>query len=376
VFEVEPSSKVLIGRKSHRAGTEQLEAFVVDQVKSELYARFPAEYKVRIDRPIRKIVLPFGKIRYSLRAIPMSFLSGSLNVYIDVFVNEDKKKKILMTLTSPNCLVAETLPVEVEEKVKSLDEIKDAMRDIDGVFHMASLSLPYCQEYPRSALNVNVIGTFNLLEACIKNNVKKIIFASSSSVYGNAVYSPMDEKHPFEYRDFYAASKLAGEALFRTFYFKYNLAYISLRFMNIYGPRLDYSGAYVAVIMKIIDRLEQDIAPIIYGDGSQSFDFVFVEDACRSLILAMISSRTCNTYNISSGKQISILDLCKRIQKIMNNNIPIEFKSKDDKYLVTNSRIGSTKKAKDDLGFEVDVLLENGLKQVIDWKLSQSAQLK
>jgi len=154
------------------------------------------------------------------------------------------------------------------------------------------------------------------------------------------------------------------------------LAYISLRFMNIYGPRLDYSGAYVAVIMKIIDRLEQDLAPIIYGDGSQSFDFVFVEDACRSLILAMISSLTCNTYNISSGKQISILDLCKRIQKFMNKNLPIEFINKDeDKHLVTN-RIGSTDKAKKELGFEVGTSLKYGLKQVIDWKLNQSAQLK
>ena len=256
------------------------------------------------------------------------------------------------------------------------DDVNRATRNIDGVFHLASLSLPYCQKYPRSALDVNIVGTFNLLDACIKNNVKRIVFTSSSSVYGNAVYSPMDEKHPLEYRDFYAATKLAGEALFRTFYFKYNLAYISLRFMNIYGPRLDYSGAYVAVIMKIIDRLEQDLAPIIYGDGSQSFDFVFVEDACRSLILAMISSLTCNTYNISSGKQISILDLCKRIQRIMNKNIPIKFINKDKgQHLVTN-RIGSTKKAKDDLGFDVDILLESGLKQVIDWKLSQSAQLK
>ena len=172
-----------------------------------------------------------------------------------------------------------------------------------------------------------------------------------------------------EYRDIYAATKLAGEALFRSFYFKYNLAYISLRFMNIYGPRLDYNGAYIAVIMKIIARLEQDLNPIIYGDGGQSFDFVFVEDACRSLILGMISSLTCNTYNISSGKQISILDLCKKIQKIMNKNLPIEFINKDeDKHLVTN-RIGSIEKAKSDLGFEAIISLEEGLRQIIDWKL-------
>ena len=248
-------------------------------------------------------------------------------------------------------------------------EVDKATRNIDGIFHLASLSLPYCQKYPRSALDVNIVGTFNLLDACIKNNVKRIVFTSSSSIYGNAVYSPMDEKHPLEYRDIYAATKIAGEALFRSFYFKYNLAYISLRFMNIYGPRLDYNGAYVAVIMKIIARLEQDLNPIIYGDGSQSFDFVFVEDACRSLILGMISSLTCNSYNISSGKQISILDLCKKIQKIMNKNLPIEFINKDeDKHLVTN-RIGSIEKAKSDLGFEAIISLEEGLRKIIDWKL-------
>ena len=260
---------------------------------------------------------------------------------------------------------------QVKGDITSIDEVNAVTKEVDGVFHLASLSLPYCQEYPRSALNVNIIGTFNLLDACIRNNVRRIVFTSSSSVYGNAVYSPMDEKHPFEYRDIYAATKLAGETLFRAFYYKYGLEYVALRFMNIYGPRLDYSGAYVAIIMKIIDSLENNLSPIIYGDGSQAFDFVFVKDACRSLILAMNSSLTCNAYNISSGKQISILDLCKSIQKIMNKNIPIELLSKDaDKYLVSN-RIGSTEKAKSELGFEVSVSLENGLEQVIDWKLNQ-----
>ena len=260
-----------------------------------------------------------------------------------------------------------------EEKgdLTDLGDVNRATRNIDGVFHLASLSLPYCQKYPRSALDVNIVGTFNLLDACEKNNVKKIVFTSSSSVYGNAVYSPMDENHPFEYRDIYAATKLAGETFFRAFYFKYGLEYVALRFMNIYGPRLDYSGAYVAIIMKIIDRLEKDLPPIIYGDGSQAFDFVFVKDVCRSLVLAMTSSLTCDAYNISSGQQISILELCRRIQKIMNNNIPIEFINKDEeKYLVTN-RIGSIEKAKTELGFEADTSLEEGLMQVIEWKLNQ-----
>jgi len=261
-----------------------------------------------------------------------------------------------------------------EEKadLTNVDQVNKATLDVDGVFHLASMCLSHCQKYPRSAVNVNIMGTFNLLDACVKNNVERIVFASSSSIYGNADYSPMDEKHPFNYRDFYAATKLTGEALLRTFNFEYGLEYAALRFMNIYGPRQDYLGAYVAIIMKIIDRIQQNLAPIIYGDGSQSFDFVFVSDACLSLFLAMTSSIKCNSYNISSGKQISILNLCKKIQKRMNSNHIIEFINKEEeKHLITN-RIGSTEKAKDELRFEVEVSLENGLKQVIDWKLTQS----
>jgi len=260
--------------------------------------------------------------------------------------------------------------------ITSIDEVISATNNIDAVFHLASLSLPHCQKYPRSALNVNVNGTFNLLESCIKNNIKRIVYASSSSVYGNAKYTPMDENHPFNFRDIYAATKLAGESFLQAFHYKYGLDYAALRFMNIYGPRLDYSGAYVAIIMKIIDRLENNLPPKIFGDGSQSFDFVFVKDACRSLLMAMESSKSCETYNISSGKKISILDVCNKIQKLMKKNIPIDFiKTNSDKTLVTN-RIGSTEKAKNELGFETIISLENGLKQVIDWKLNHTLSNK
>ena len=261
---------------------------------------------------------------------------------------------------------------KTKSDITCLKTVEKAVKDVDCVFHLASLSLPYCQENPRFAIDVNVMGTYNLLEACAMNNVKRVIFASSSSVYGNAVYSPMDENHPLQFRDIYAATKLSGETLFRAFYFKYGIEYVALRFMNIYGPRLDYEGAYVAIIMKLIDRLTNGLAPIIYGDGSQAFDFVFVEDACRSLILAMESALKCNTYNISSGNQISILKLCKTIQKIMDINIPIEFEIREsDGYLVSN-RIGSTDKAKNELGFSVKVPLSDGLRKVIDWRNQHS----
>ena len=260
---------------------------------------------------------------------------------------------------------------DVKGDITHLDEVYKATQNVDGVFHLASLCLERCQEYPRSALDVNIVGTFNLLEACVKNSVKRVVFASSSSIYGNAVYSPMDEEHPLENRNFYGATKIAGEALLRAFYFKYGLEYVNLRFMNVYGPRQDYLGAYLAVIMKTIDCYQQNLPPIVYGDGSQAFDFIFVEDACRSCILAMKSSLCDESYNISTGNQVSILNLCKEIGKIMKKDSGIEFKEAKSNILVTN-RIGSTAKAKNDLGFEAEVSLENGLRQVINWKISES----
>ena len=259
---------------------------------------------------------------------------------------------------------------EVKGDLTNLNELNRATLGMDGVFHLASLCLSHCQEFPRSGLDVNVTGTFNILEACVKNKVKRIMFASSSSIYGNAVYSPMDEDHPHGNRNFYGATKIAGEALIRAFHFKYDLEYLAYRFMNVYGPRQDYLGVYIAVIIKIIDRLHQNLSPIIFGDGSQGFDFVFVKDVCRSLVLGMESSLSDESYNISSGKQTTVLELCKTIMKLMNKEIPIEFKEVNDNTLVKN-RIGSTEKAKKELEFEVDTSLEEGLMQVIEWKLSQ-----
>ena len=157
----------------------------------------------------------------------------------------------------------------------------------------------------------------------------------------------------------------------RAFHFKYDLNYLAYRFMNVYGPRQDYLGIYTAIIIKIIDRLHLNQSPIIFGDGSQGFDFVFVKDVCRSLVLGMESSLSDESYNISSGKQITVLKLCKTIIKLMGKkDIPIEFKEVNDNTLV-NNRIGSTEKAKKELGFEVSTSLEEGLMKVIDWKLKQ-----
>ena len=171
-----------------------------------------------------------------------------------------------------------------------------ALKGADGVFHFAALWLLQCHDYPRAAFDVNVRGTFNVMEACVAGGVKRLVYSSSASVYGDAVEEPMTEDHPFNNKNFYGATKICGEAMLRAFHHRYGLNYVGLRYMNVYGPRQDYRGAYIAVIMKMLDAIDRGEGPTIYGDGSEAFDFVAVEDCaqgkplrdegqCRQLIL-------------------------------------------------------------------------------------------
>jgi len=278
---------------------------------------------------------------------------------IDNFVR-GTRDNVKDALNDPRCKL-------IEGDIRNTEHVFGATENIDGVFHAASLCLGYCQDNPREGYDVNVTGTLNVLEACAKNKVGKLIFSSSSSVYGNAIYSPMDESHPFENKNIYGATKICGEALCRAYGNKYKLPYLSLRYMNVYGPKQDYLGTYVAVIMKVIDRLNQSLSPIIHGDGSQSFDFIYVKDICSANCLAMESELTDDYFNISSGKQTSVLDLCRKIIKLMNKNSDIKFIKSDTAILVTN-RIGSTEKAADKLGFTAKTSLDQGLLETIKWK--------
>ena len=139
--------------------------------------------------------------------------------------------------------------------INQIDILEKSMQNIDGVFHFAALWLLHCWDYPRSAFKTNIEGTFNVLEACIKSKIKKLIYSSSASVYGDAVEDPMTENHPFNNTNFYGASKIAGEQMAKAYHHRFGLNYLGLRYMNVYGPRQDYKGAYIAVIMKILDNL-------------------------------------------------------------------------------------------------------------------------
>ena len=246
------------------------------------------------------------------------------------------------------------------------DILDAAMQGADYVIHLAALWLLQCHEYPRAAFDVNVAGTFNVLEACVKNKVKKLVYSSSASVYGDAVELPMTEDHVYNNRTFYGATKIAGEHMCRAFYERYGLDYAGLRYMNVYGPRQDYQGTYVAVMMKILDRIDAGKQPIVYGDGSQSYDFVYVEDVARSNLLALQSAATDKCYNVGTGTQTSIKQLCELLLELTDSDLGIHFEPAGQTF-VTN-RVGCPKAAAADLGFTGDADLREGMRKLIEWR--------
>lgn len=247
------------------------------------------------------------------------------------------------------------------------DILNTALKGADGVFHFAALWLLQCHEYPRSAFDVNIRGTFNVLEACVANGVKRLILSSSASVYGDAVEEPMTEDHPFNNKNFYGATKIAGEAMARAFHHRYGLNYVGLRYMNVYGPRQDYRGAYIAVIMKMLDAIDRGEGPTILGDGSEAFDFVAVEDCARANLCAMKANVVDRFYNVGTGTRTSLKELAERLCYLTGSNKPIQYAPRSQATLVRN-RIGSTKRARTEIGFEASVPLDEGLRRLIAWR--------
>ena len=253
------------------------------------------------------------------------------------------------------------------------DLLSEAMRGVDGVFHLAALWLLHCHDYPRSAFEVNVKGTFNVLEACVANSVKRLVYSSSASVYGDAVEIPMTEDHVYNNRTFYGATKIAGEHMSRAMSQRYGLPYVGLRYMNVYGPRQDYKGAYIAVIMKVLDHLEQGLPPILYGDGSQEYDFIYVSDAAKANVKAMEADVSDSFYNVGSGVGSTIKALTEMILELTGSDLHIQYEPGGQTFVT--KRIGDPEKAARDLGFRTTVDLRDGLKRLIEWRNSQKGHM-
>lgn len=253
--------------------------------------------------------------------------------------------------------------------IMQTDILNAALRGADGVFHLAALWLLQCQEFQRSAFDVNVRGTFNVLEACVQQKVRRLVYSSSASVYGDAVAEPMTEDHPFKNTNFYGATKIAGEAMCRAIHHRFGLDYVGLRYMNVYGPRQDYRGAYVAVMMKMLDHIARGVAPRVYGDGSQAYDFVHARDCAAANICAMKASTTDRFYNVGTGIRTSIKELASMLLELAGSDLAIEFEPGGQSF-VTN-RIGCPRRAKEELNFEAHISLADGLRELIAWHRSE-----
>lgn len=254
------------------------------------------------------------------------------------------------------------------------DVLDKAMEGIDGVFHLAALWILQCHEYPRAAFDVNIQGTFNVIEACIKHKIKRIVYSSSASVYGDALKIPMDEDHPYNNHTFYGATKIAGEHMFKSLGERYGLNWVGLRYMNVYGPRQDYKGAYIAVMMKILDRLDSGESPVVYGDGSQQYDFISVEDTARANICAMKADVSGECYNVGRGIGTSIKELTELLIKLHGSNQKVIYEPAGLTF-VTN-RVGSIGKAEKELGFKWQDDLITGMKRLIDWRMTDKEALE
>jgi UDP-glucose 4-epimerase len=255
----------------------------------------------------------------------------------------------------------------VEGDVRDRQLVADVMRGIDLVFHQTEIRASRCIEEPRLALEVLVDGTFNVVEAAARAGVKKLVAASSAAVYGMADAFPTPEGQHFHHnRTLYGASKAFIEGVLRSFYETAGLNYVALRYFNVYGPRMDISGAYTGVLIRWMENIAAGIPPLILGDGRQTMDFVFIEDVARANILAARADVTDAAFNVASGREVSLNELADRLLRVMGSDLRPEYGPARQANPVAR-RVGDVRAAREALGFEARVGLDEGLARLVGW---------
>jgi len=262
----------------------------------------------------------------------------------------------------------------VEGDIRDRKLLKEVMEGIDLVFHQAAYRVTQCAVDPRDALEVMIDGTFNVLEEAVEARVKKIVVASSASIYGLAESFPTSENHhPYNNRTFYGAAKAFNEALLRSFHEMFGLDYVALRYFNVYGPRMDIYGIYTEVLIRWMERIASGQSPVIHGKGTQTMDFVYVEDVARANILAAYSNVSDEVFNIASGVETSLNDLLKNLLKVMGSNFEPEHTA-ERKVNPVPRRLADVNKARQLINFEAQVSLEEGLIKLVDWWQRERAE--
>jgi UDP-glucose 4-epimerase len=253
----------------------------------------------------------------------------------------------------------------IKGDVRSLEDVEKAVKGVDAVCHLAAIvNIPLSIENPSLTEDVNVKGTLNLLEACVKHNVRHFVYVSTCAVYGEARYLPIDEEHPTNPLSPYGASKLVAEHYCNIFNRIYGLQTVCLRFFNIYGSRQP-SGPYGGVITTFIESLEKEKPLVIYGNGNQTRDFLYVADAGKACMLAL-HSKNCSgkTFNIGTGTRVSINELAQILIRLVNKSKAKVIYSDERKGDIRESYANITK-AKKELGFKCDYSISEGLKEMV-----------
>jgi UDP-glucose 4-epimerase len=262
----------------------------------------------------------------------------------------------------------------VEGDIRDSALLAELMPGTDVVFHQAAIRITLCAQEPRLALEVLADGTFNVLEQAAKAKVRKVVAASSASVYGLADEFPTSESHhPYNNRTLYGAAKAFNEGLLRSFHEMYGLDYVALRYFNVYGPRMDTTGAYTEVLVRWMDRIVAGQGPMIFGNGLQTMDFIHVRDVARANLLAAKADVTDEVFNVASGVETSLNELAGTLLREMKSGAAIEY-GPERKVHPVPRRLADTGKAKRLLGFEAAIGLPEGLRELVAWWQGQKQE--
>lgn len=253
--------------------------------------------------------------------------------------------------------------------IRDRETVRAAVAGCDYVFHQAALRITLCADKPRDCIDVLCTGTLNVFEAAVAAKVRKVVYASSASVYGAAeAYPTTESHHPYGNRTLYGAAKLFNEGIANAFYDGYGLPAVGLRYFNVYGPRMDLTGAYTEVFIRWLDCVDRNVRPVIHGDGSASMDFVYVEDVARANLLALTSDSVDRVYNVAAGTETTLLGLWRSIQRVTGAyHLEPEFHP-PRKVNPVPRRLADTRRAETELGFTSSVTLDDGVRRLVEWR--------
>ena len=262
----------------------------------------------------------------------------------------------------------------IDGDIRDRDAVAAAMEGVGLLFHQAAIRITLCADEPRLAMDVLATGTFNVLEAAVKAGVRRVVAASSASVYGLAETFPTTEAHhPYNNRTLYGAAKAFNEGMLRSFYDMYGLDYVALRYFNVYGPRMDMTGAYTEVLIRWMSAIADGQPPVIFGDGMQTMDFVHVKDIARANVLASRASVTDAVFNVASGTETSLNMLLAMLLHVMGSTLEPEY-APARKVNPVPRRLASTAAARAQLGFDARISLEEGLRSLVEWWEAERCQ--